>query len=100
MSPYAKTFRAPGNRGHHARERALRARRSDAPGDRQKARERRLRDELDLTVVLVEHDLALVWKLADEITVLDAGRVVESGSPDKVVGNPTVQKLFWGERDA
>lgn len=61
---------------------------------------RRLRDELDLTVVLVEHDLAMVWKLADEITVLDAGRVVESGSPDKVVGNPTVQKLFWGERDA
>lgn len=61
---------------------------------------RRLRDELDLTVVLVEHDLALVWKLADEITVLDAGRVVESGVPDKVVNNPAVQKLFWGTRDA
>lgn len=61
---------------------------------------RRLRDELDLTVVLVEHDLALVWKLADEITVLDAGRVVESGVPDRVVNNPAVQKLFWGARDA
>jgi branched-chain amino acid transport system permease protein len=61
---------------------------------------RLLRDELDLTVVLVEHDLALVWRLADEITVLDAGRVVESGVPDKVVENPAVQKLFWGERDA
>jgi len=61
---------------------------------------RRLRDELDLTVVLVEHDLALVWRLADAITVLDAGRVVESGVPDRVVENPTVQKLFWGESDA
>lgn len=58
---------------------------------------RRLRDELDLTIILVEHDLALVWRVADEITVLDAGGVVKHGSPDEVVRSPEVQKLFSGQ---
>jgi branched-chain amino acid transport system permease protein len=58
---------------------------------------RRLRQELDLTIILVEHDLALVWQVADEITVLDAGRVVKQGSPDQVIGSPEVQKLFSGK---
>jgi len=61
---------------------------------------RLLRDELHLTVVLVEHDLSLVWRLADEITVLDAGAVVARGNAAEVKENPAVQKLFWGERDA
>jgi branched-chain amino acid transport system permease protein len=58
---------------------------------------RRLCDELDLTIILVEHDLALVWRVADEITVLDAGCVVKHGSPDEVVNSPEVQKLFSGQ---
>ena len=39
------------------------------------------RDELGKTIVLVEHDLDLVWRVADRITVLDAGAVIAEGVP-------------------
>jgi branched-chain amino acid transport system permease protein len=55
---------------------------------------RRLRDEKGKTIVLVEHDLKLVWDVADRITVLEAGRIVASGSPDEVRKNPNTRQLF------
>ena len=54
----------------------------------------RLRDELGKTIVLVEHDLDLVWGIADTITVLEAGKVVAHGSTREIAGNPSVRKLF------
>jgi branched-chain amino acid transport system permease protein len=36
------------------------------------------------TIVLVEHDLDLVWGVADRVTVLDAGKVVAHGSPQEI----------------
>jgi branched-chain amino acid transport system permease protein len=54
----------------------------------------RLRDELGKTIVLVEHDLDLVWGIADTITVLEAGKVVAHGTTDEIAGNPSVRKLF------
>jgi branched-chain amino acid transport system permease protein len=53
-----------------------------------------LRDQYGKTFVLVEHDLDLVWGIADRITVLDAGRVVASGTPDEVAGDPAVRHMF------
>jgi branched-chain amino acid transport system permease protein len=53
-----------------------------------------LRDRFGKTVVLVEHDLDLVWGVADTITVLDAGRVVACAEPDAVARDPAVQHLF------
>jgi branched-chain amino acid transport system permease protein len=61
---------------------------------------RNLRDTLGKTVILVEHDLDLVWRVADRITVLDAGAVIAEGAPDEIVGNPQVRALFTGARDA
>lgn len=52
------------------------------------------------TVILVEHDLDLVWGIADTITVLDQGRVVASGAPDAVAADPAVQHMFVGSRHA
>ncbi|WP_342363239.1 ABC transporter permease subunit [Terrarubrum flagellatum] len=52
------------------------------------------------TIVLVEHDLDLVWGLADTITVLEAGRVVASGEPAAVARDPAVQHMFVGARRA
>lgn len=59
-----------------------------------------LRDRLGKTVLLVEHDLALVWKVADRITVLDAGLIVAEGPPDVIATDPRVRALFTGSSDA
>lgn len=55
-----------------------------------------LRDRLGKTVVLIEHDLHLVWRVADWITVLDAGAVVADGLPDALRDDPSVRGLFTG----
>jgi branched-chain amino acid transport system permease protein len=61
---------------------------------------RHLRDALGKTIVLVEHDLDLVWRVADRITVLDAGVIIAEGAPDDIVGDSRVRALFTGKRDA
>lgn len=53
---------------------------------------------MDKTIVLVEHDLDLVWGVADTITVIDQGRVVASGDPQSMATNPAVQHMFVGGR--
>lgn len=50
------------------------------------------------TIVLVEHDLDLVWNVADTVTVMDQGRVVASGRPQDMVTDPAVQHMFVGGR--
>jgi len=57
-----------------------------------------LADRLGKTVLLVEHDLDLVWRVADRITVLDAGAIVADGAPDAIVADPRVRALFTGRR--
>lgn len=54
----------------------------------------RLRDELGKTIVLVEHDLDLVWGIADTIAVLETGKVVANGTATEIAANPFVRKLF------
>jgi branched-chain amino acid transport system permease protein len=61
---------------------------------------RYLRDDLGKTVLLVEHDLGLVWRVADRITVLDAGMIVAEGPPDAIANNPRVRALFTGGANA
>ena len=57
---------------------------------------RLLRDRFGKTIVLIEHDLKLVWQVADSITVLDAGRVVAEGVPAEIMQSPQVRALFTG----
>lgn len=57
---------------------------------------RQLAGRLGKAVVLVEHDLDLVWGIADRITVLETGRVVASGVPAELARDPAVQHLFVG----
>jgi branched-chain amino acid transport system permease protein len=61
---------------------------------------KQLRDRHGKTVVLVEHDLDLVMGIADRITVLEAGRVVASGSPAQIAADTKVRGLFVGTRHA
>jgi branched-chain amino acid transport system ATP-binding protein len=58
-----------------------------------------LRDLLaggDLTVILVEHDMEVVFKLADRITVLHRGRVIADDVPHEVKANDAVQRAYLG----
>ena len=58
-----------------------------------------LRDMLGaggLTVILVEHDMEVVFRLADKITVLHRGRVIADGAPDAVKANAQVQSAYLG----
>jgi branched-chain amino acid transport system ATP-binding protein len=52
------------------------------------------------TVLLVEHHMELVMSVCDLIWVLDAGRVIASGTPDEVRSNPDVLAAYLGEEGA
>lgn len=56
----------------------------------------RLLRDAGMTIVLVEHNFELVGQLADDITVLDAGRVLAEGTFDEVRANPRVIEAYLG----
>ncbi len=49
------------------------------------------------TIVLVEHDMNAVFRLADRITVLVQGRVIATGAPDAIRASPEVREAYLGE---
>ena len=51
----------------------------------------------DYGIVLVEHDMDAVFKLADRITVLVYGRAIASGTPAEIRGNPAVRTAYLGD---
>jgi branched-chain amino acid transport system ATP-binding protein len=58
---------------------------------------RRLRDERELTVVLVEHDMGMVMEVADRILVLDFGAPIAVGTPAQIQADERVIRAYLGE---
>ncbi len=56
-----------------------------------------IKEQLGVTQILVEHDMALVMGIADRVLVLDFGRVIAQGTPSVVQANPDVIKAYLGE---
>jgi branched-chain amino acid transport system ATP-binding protein len=59
---------------------------------------RSIRDQLRITILLVEHHMGMVMGLSDQVVVLNFGRVIADGPPDEVRGNLAVTEAYLGTR--
>ncbi|HVV35401.1 MAG TPA: ATP-binding cassette domain-containing protein [Acidimicrobiales bacterium] len=56
----------------------------------------RLKQTLDMTLIIIEHDIPLIMRLSDRVVAMESGRVIADGTPDEVRNNPLVVESYLG----
>jgi branched-chain amino acid transport system ATP-binding protein len=52
----------------------------------------------EIAILIIEHDMDLVFRFAREVTVLDQGRVVAAGRPEDIAADEHVRAIYFGQR--
>ncbi len=58
-----------------------------------------VRERFGIAILLIEHDMSLVMKLCERITVIDYGQTIAEGGPEEIATNPRVIAAYLGEND-
>jgi ABC-type branched-subunit amino acid transport system ATPase component len=67
-----------------------------APAERRRMADAIAGVDRAVTVVLIDHDMEVVFGLADRVTVLHRGRVIAEGTPDRIQADPQVREVYLG----
>ena len=56
-----------------------------------------IKEEHEISILLIEHDMSVVMGISDKVVVLDYGKKIAEGMPNQVKGHPEVIKAYLGE---